>query len=210
MSNDFYGILTDKQIKAMCVDKDNIALENPLVYPFSESKNELSDGTRCISYGLTHAGYDIRLGSTFYTADEKTNFILKTTCPSDDFLTGEDMFGLVQRSEERIVLKPKQFCLAHSVEEFNIPNNVLGLCVGKSTPSRMGILVVVTPLEPGWKGYLTLEIYNMSSSPIELVSGTGITQIQFHKTIPSEVSYDSKGGKYQNQENLPVLPMLKY
>lgn len=210
MSNDFYGVLIDKQIRSLCVDEEGSLLEEPLVYPFCESKNELEDGRKCISYGLTHAGYDIRLGDTFYTADESAKFVLKTASDPFEHLSGEDMFGLVKVSKDKIVLQPKQFCLAHSFENFNIPEGVLGLCVGKSTPSRMGLLVVVTPLEPGWKGCLTLEIYNMSSNPIELISGVGITQIQFHKTPVSEVSYASKGGKYQNQENLPVLPMLKY
>lgn len=128
------------------------------------------------SFGLSSAGYDARLGHSFIVNNERS--------------TAYDVFPLL----------PNQFILAHTIETFNIPNNIVGTCVGKSTLARLGVHVLVTPLEPGWSGQLTLEIKNLSNQVVPLYIAQGICQIQFHllDNIPS-VTYASKGGKYQNQ-----------
>lgn len=101
---------------------------------------------------------------------------------------------------------PGKFTLAVSMESFKIPDDVLGSCMGKSTLARMGIAVIVTPLEPGWEGYLTLEIFNAGSNPVVLHAGMGICQINFHQTRETpHKSYMSRSGKYQDQPNAPVM-----
>lgn len=105
-----------------------------------------------------------------------------------------------------IVIPPKGFVLGVSQERFKVPRNITGVCMGKSTVARAGIIVIVTPLEPGWEGYLTLEIYNTTDMPVKLTPGMGITQLQFFEGEPCRVSYDDRKGKYQNQPAVAVTP----
>lgn len=150
--------------------------EHNLITDFVESSKATDATDVKYSFGLSSAGYDARLGDTF-VVNSKT---IKKAKAFD--------------------LLPNQFILAHTIECFNIPANVVGTCVGKSTLARLGVHVLVTPLEPGWSGQLTLEIKNLSNKSVPLYVGQGICQIQFHLLdgIPS-VTYASKQGKYQNQ-----------
>jgi dCTP deaminase len=174
--------------------------EHGMIQPFVPHQVTSNDRGKVVSFGLTSFGYDIRLGQTFVEYqpghapnDPKTPSALQhTTYTADHF-----------------VIKPGAFVLAHSAEHFNIPADIVGVCVGKSTYARLGIHVLVTPLEPGWRGYLTLEIANLSNVPVKLYAGEGIAQIMFHEGDVPLVTYGDRGGKYQDQAPTVVLPRMK-
>lgn len=199
--------LSDTQIRGLCTDSK----QTSMIYPMVESCSNLPNGNKCPSYGITSYGYDVRLGDTFYVSvpgkeDSPEPVILSTSkAPGDDV----DMFGAMEKVTGELTLYPGEFCLGHTVEHFRMPKDVVAVCMGKSTLARMGILVVVTPLEPGWSGHLTLEIFNMNSNPVILYPGIGVTQLNFIRSSPCETDYSKKEGKYQNQPCLPILPMLK-
>lgn len=197
--------LNDQQIRNLCT-------QEAMVFPFSEKSDRLESGEYCPSYGLSSYGYDVRLGSRFYVSvpgeKENPNDIVVETILSPD-KKHAPLLGPYLEVEGSLILGPKEFCLGHTLEKFKMPKNVMGVCMGKSTLARMGILVVVTPIEPGWEGYLTLEIYNLNSNPVRLHPGIGITQINFVESDFCEKDYSSSG-KYQHQPNKPVLPILSY
>lgn len=203
--------LSDKQIKELCSDDP----QTSMIYPCVATDSRLEDGRLCPSYGLSSYGYDIRLGSKFFVSipgleDCAEPLILETAKKNNlQDQEAQDMFGSRIEVDGELVLEPGEFCLGYSLEHFNMPKDVVAVCMGKSTLARLGILVVVTPLEPGWKGHLTLEIYNLNANPVRLTPGIGITQINFMKCQPCEIDYSAKEGKYQNQPAAPVLPMLK-
>lgn len=109
-----------------------------------------------------------------------------------------------------IDLPPNSFCLSMTMEKINMPRDASVVCMGKSTVARNGIIVIVTPLEAGWSGYVTLEIYNTLPLPVRIYPGMGITQMQFfsHPDEQCETSYDERGGKYMDQACQPVPPRL--
>jgi dCTP deaminase len=109
---------------------------------------------------------------------------------------------------ESCLVPPNSFALARSVEYFRIPRDVLTLCVGKSTYARCGIIVNVTPLEPGWEGHVTLEISNTTPLPARIYAGEGLAQVLFFAAHePCETSYAERGGKYQAQRGITVPRM---
>lgn len=120
----------------------------------------------------------------------------------------EDFYEVVENVKS-IVIPPNGFILGNTVEHFNMPSRTLGVCIGKSTLARMGILPLVTPLEPNWSGYLTLEIKNLNTVPVEIETHTGIAQINFYRSSDDcLVSYADRGGKYQGQSKTPIDPRL--
>lgn len=182
-------IKSDRWIKKM-------AIENSMINPFSEKQI----GKGVISYGVSSYGYDIRLADEFKIPDLKSSFIDPKRISEDDwkFLKSDS-----------ILLKPNSFILGRSVEHFKIPRRVTGICLGKSTYARCGIVVNVTPLEPEWEGFLTISIANTSSYPVKLYAGEGIAQIIFIESDEEcEVSYRDKKGKYQEQKGI-VLPKVE-
>ena len=150
-----------------------------------------------ISFGLSSCGYDIRLANEFKFCDNP-NF------PFDPKHPNEKMWSTSVVSDW-FVLAPHDFVLARSVERFKIPRDVLAVCVGKSTYARLGVLVNVTPLEPEWEGYLTLEISNTTNNSVYLYPNEGIAQILFFESDEvCEVSYADRKGKYQNQIGVTI------
>ena len=106
------------------------------------------------------------------------------------------------------VIPPNSFVLAQTVEYFRIPRNVLTVCVGKSTYARCGLIVNVTPFEPEWEGFVTLEISNTTPLPARIYANEGIAQVLFFESDEiCEVSYADRKGKYQNQQEI-VLPRI--
>lgn len=181
-------ILNNNQIKN-CVG---------MITPFIPTKQRVrfvnGVSTPSISFGCSSFGYDIRLGHTFLSL--KPN--LKTIDPKS---MSEDKYDVSRASDGDIyVLKSYTSVLACSLESFSIPNNVLGLCVGKSTYARCNLLVNVTPLEPGWEGTLTIELTNLSDKDLILYPGEGIAQIIFF-TGDSAPAY---AGSYQNQTGVTL------
>jgi len=173
-----------------------MATEQKMIEPFAES--QVRNGV--ISYGLSSYGYDIRV------ADEFRIFTNVNTTIVDP--KHFDARSLVEYRGDICVIPPNSFCLARSVEYFRIPRNILTICVGKSTYARCGIIVNVTPFEPEWEGYVTLEISNTSPLPARVYAHEGICQVVFLEADQvCEISYKDKKGKYDKQQGI-VLPRI--
>jgi dCTP deaminase len=178
-----------------------LAVEEKMINPFVNGQvRENADGEKIISYGLSSYGYDIRVGNEFMVF---TNVHGATVDPK---AFNENSFVRIQGNE--CIIPPNSFALARSVEHFVIPREVITICVGKSTYARCGIIVNVTPFEPGWHGYVTLEISNTTPLPAKIYANEGICQVIFFEGKEvCEVSYADRAGKYQAQEGI-VLPRI--
>lgn len=196
-------ILVDRQITSLCqpTSMDRVMGIKPMIEPFfTESIKTGLNGKRIPSYGLSSKGYDIRLSNVFreFAASDVPVDVCQE-CEDSEYIT------TIVPEGESFVLAPKSFVLGVSMEKFNMPANVSGDCMGKSTIARMGCIVFVTPLEPEWSGYLTLEIFNTLDRPVRLWPGIGITQIMFDLSeVPCETTYADRKGKYDNQPAVPV------
>lgn len=183
------SVKADKWIRRM-------ALETKMIEPFVESQK--SDGV--ISYGLSSYGYDLRVADEFKIF---TNVNMAMVDPKHF-----DPKSFVEFKGEVAVIPPNSFALARSVEYFRIPRNVVTICLGKSTYARCGIIVNVTPFEPEWEGFVTLEISNTTPLPAKIYANEGLCQVLFLESDEvCEVSYKDKKGKYQAQQGI-VLPRI--
>ncbi len=172
------------------------ALDRAMIAPFSEK--QVKEGV--ISYGLSSYGYDLRV------ADEFKIFTNVNSAIIDPKNFDERSFVTVRAAS--VIIPPNSFALARSVEYFRIPRDVLTICVGKSTYARCGIIVNVTPFEPEWEGFVTLEISNTTPLPARVYANEGLCQILFFQSDEAcEVSYADRRGKYQGQQGI-VLPKL--
>ena len=183
------GLKPDNWIKKM-------ALEQRMIEPFEEA--QVREGV--ISFGTSSYGYDIRV------ADEYKIFtnIYSAVVDPKRF----DPRSMVDFKGDVCVIPPNSFALARTVEYFRIPANVLTICLGKSTYARCGIIVNVTPFEPEWEGYVTLEFSNTTPLPAKIYSNEGIAQVLFFEgDAPCDITYAQKKGKYQGQQTI-VLPKL--
>jgi dCTP deaminase len=172
------------------------AIHHRMIEPFSEK--QVAAGV--ISYGLSSYGYDLRVSDEFKIFTNVNSAII------DPKAFDERSFVSVQASS--VIVPPNSFALARSVEYFRIPRDVLTICVGKSTYARCGIIVNVTPFEPEWEGFVTLEISNTTPLPARIYANEGLCQILFFRgDEPCEVSYADRKGKYQKQQGI-VLPKL--
>ncbi len=193
------SILSDHDIRSLCVGLPAGVL--PMLDPFSEGVQ----GGGVISYGLTHAGYDLRLGY-------KVLVFKNTHCEPVDpkaFVSESyrrKLFDEISPAHGEMVWIPAHgYVLGYSLEYIRMPKMLKGRCVGKSTLARSGVLVNTTPLEPGWTGHLTIEIANVSPCQVCLYAGEGVAQLEFD-TLSSQPDrdYAAKDGKYQNQKSEPV------
>jgi len=183
------SIKADRWIRKM-------ALEQKMIEPFED--RQVREGV--ISYGLSSYGYDIRVANEFKVF---TN-INSTVVDPKNF----DARSFVDVKTDICIIPPNSFALAKTVEYFRIPRDVLTVCVGKSTYARCGLIVNVTPFEPEWEGFVTLEISNTTPLPARVYANEGIAQVLFFQSDePCEVSYADKKGKYQKQQGL-TLPRL--
>ncbi len=173
-----------------------MARERRMIEPFEEG--QVRDGV--ISYGVSSYGYDIRVADEFKIF---TNVYSAVVDPKHfDPRSMVDFQGAV------CTIPPNSFALARTVEYFRIPRNVLTICVGKSTYARCGIIVNVTPFEPEWEGFVTLEISNTTPLPARIYANEGIAQVLFFEADEEcQQSYADKKGKYQAQRSI-VLPRL--
>ena len=183
------SIKSDDWIKKM-------ALECEMIKPFSD--DQIQKGT--ISYGLSSYGYDIRISDEFKIfTNVNTTIIDPKAFNSKSFV---DYKGDV------CIVPPNSFALARTVEYFKIPRNILTLCLGKSTYARCGIIVNVTPFEPEWEGYATLEVSNTTPLPAKIYANEGIAQVIFLESDEvCRTSYRDKKGKYQAQKGI-TLPKV--
>lgn len=183
------GLKPDHWIRKM-------ALEHKMIEPFIDS--QVRQGV--ISYGVSSYGYDLRVASEFKIF---TNVFGAVVDPKQF-----DPKSMVDFAGEVCVVPPNSFALARSVEYFRIPRNVLTVCLGKSTYARCGIIVNVTPFEPEWEGFVTLEISNTTPLPAKIYANEGLAQVLFFEADEEcEISYADKKGKYQKQQSI-VLPKL--
>ena len=183
------SIKSDKWIKKMSKDEN-------MIKPFVES-NIRQD---VVSYGLSSYGYDIRVSDEYKIFTNVNNSIIDPKKFDDK--------SFVNFKGDVCVVPANSFALARSIEYFKIPRNVLTICLGKSTYARCGIIVNVTPLEPEWEGYVTLEISNTTPLPAKIYSNEGLCQVIFFESDEDcAVSYKDKSGKYQSQTGI-TLPKL--
>ena len=184
-------VKSDSWIKKM-------AKERGMIDPFVEG--QVSQGI--ISFGTSSYGYDIRVGREFKVFTNTYGAVVdpKAFDPKSFVDIVTDTFCMIP---------PNSFALATTIEYFRIPREILGICLGKSTYARCGIVVNITPLEPEWEGHLTIEISNTTPLPAKIYANEGIAQLLFLESDEvCEVSYADKKGKYQKQTNI-TLPKVK-
>ena len=182
-------IKSDKWIRRM-------AKERGMIEPFVNG--QVRDGV--ISYGLSSYGYDIRVSSEFKIF---TNVHSAIVDPKDF-----NPQSFIDYHGDVCIIPPNSFVLAQTVEYFRIPRNVLTVCLGKSTYARCGLIVNVTPFEPEWEGFVTLEISNTTPLPARIYANEGIAQVLFFESDEEcEVSYADRKGKYQKQQQI-LLPRI--
>ncbi|MEO0239149.1 MAG: dCTP deaminase [candidate division WOR-3 bacterium] len=177
-------VKSDRWIKEM-------ALNYKMIEPFEEKL--VTSGV--ISYGLSSYGYDIRIADEFRVFTD----VYQTVVDPKNF----DPRSFVEIKGPECIIPPNSFCLARSLEYFRIPRNVIGICLGKSTYARCGIVVNITPLEPEWEGHLTIEISNTTPLPAKIYANEGIAQLIFIESDElCTVSYKDRKGKYQGQRGV--------
>jgi dCTP deaminase len=185
-------ILNDKQI----IDLDSDPF--PMIEPFERQQVKQvtthSMDERIVSYGTSSFGYDARLANEF---KEPIAGVLDPKHPELATWRSWEQDG-------RVVIPPHGFYLAKTLEYFRIPDDVFVICLGKSTYARNGLIVNVTPLEPGWEGHVTLELSNTTNLPSVVYVGEGICQFVFFRGERPAVSYGDRNGKYQGQRNVTL------
>lgn len=182
------AIMSDKWIREQ-------SQKNGMIEPFIDG--QVRDG---ISYGTSSYGYDARVAPEFKIFTDVDSVIVdpKNFNPQ----------SFVDRTADEIIIPPNSFALARTVEYFRIPEDVLVICLGKSTYARCGIIVNVTPLEPGWEGHVTLEFSNTTPLPAKIYANEGACQFLFFQgNEPCEMPYNARSGKYMGQTGV-TLPKL--
>jgi len=186
------SIKADWWIRKMAFDYD-------MIKPFEDKQVRKEGDKSIISYGVSSYGYDIRVSNEFKVFDTPNKILDPKNFDPSSF---RDIVS------DTCIIPPNSFALARTIEHFKIPRNVLAICLGKSTYARCGIIVNVTPFEPEWEGYATLEISNTTPLPVIVYANEGIAQVLFFQSDEKcLVSYRDKNGKYQNQIGI-VLPKI--
>mgnify|MGYP000135512279 CR=1 FL=1 len=179
-------VLSDKWIKEM------VRTHN-MISPFEDKQVR---GTK-ISYGLSSFGYDARVSNEFKIFTNVNSEIIDPKNFTQN--------NFISKNGEECIIPPNSFVLSSTVEYFKIPDNVMVICLGKSTYARCGIIVNVTPLEPSWEGYVTLEFSNTTSLPAKIYANEGVAQMIFLESDEEcETSYKDRGGKYQGQTGVTL------
>ena len=176
-----------------------MASEHGMIEPFESGQVSQVQNERVISYGTSSYGYDIRCSNEFKIFTNIHTAIVDPKAFSDN--------SFVDFNGDVCVIPPNSFALARTVEYFRIPRSVLTVCLGKSTYARCGIIVNVTPFEPEWEGYATLEFSNTTPLPAKIYANEGVAQVIFFEADSEcETSYKERGGKYQGQSGV-TLPI---
>jgi dCTP deaminase len=192
--------LADYQKRYMAVelnaeDQPEVSEFEPMIEPFIPEQCRIQDYKKIVSYGLSSYGYDVRLGREFKIFTNARNGLIDPLNPDPDCF--------VDHVGDYCIIPPNSYILGYTMETFNIPRDVMVVCVGKSTYARLAAIVNVTPIEPGFKGTVVIEIANCSTLPLKVYAGQGIAQFMFFQgDRPCDVSYADKDGKYQNQKGL--------
>ena len=183
------SVLSDRWIKKM-------ALEKEMIKPFVAEQK----GNKNISYGLSSFGYDARVSNEFKIFTDVDSAVV------DPKNFKQNSF--VSRTGSECIIPPNSFALASTVEYFKIPEDILVICLGKSTYARCGIIVNVTPLEPGWEGHVTLEFSNTTPLPAKIYANEGAAQLIFLEgNEKPDITYAQRKGKYMKQTGV-TLPKI--
>ncbi|MBS0653376.1 MAG: dCTP deaminase [Verrucomicrobia bacterium] len=177
----------------------HMAKEHGMIEPFVDNQVRYEEGEKVISFGLSSYGYDLRVANEFKVFTNLYNSLVDPKNFSES--------AFVHIESDTCIIPPNSFALARSVEYFRIPRNVLTICIGKSTYARCGIIVNVTPFEPEWEGYVTLEISNTTPLPAKIYANEGLAQVLFYEAAEAcEISYADRKGKYMGQTKI-TLPV---
>jgi dCTP deaminase len=188
------GLLADHQIAALCQGSA------PMIAPFVDKQVTQDDrGQRVISWGLSSFGYDARPAAEWVLFERSS----RPLDPLDFHAEPTE-----RSSEPSLIIPPHGFALARTMERFSMPADVLAVCLGKSTYARLGLVVNVTPLEPGWEGEVTLELSNTAPRPIKVHAGMGLCQFLFFRGAAPAITYADRAGKYQSQAGI-TFPRMK-
>ncbi|HRQ05407.1 dCTP deaminase [Nitrosomonas halophila] len=186
-------IKSDRWIRKM-------AREHGMIEPFEPNQIKQKDGHSIVSYGTSSYGYDIRCSDEFKLFTNLNSTIVDPK--------RFDSNSFVDVKSDICIIPPNSFALARTVEYFRIPRNVLTICLGKSTYARCGIIVNVTPFEPEWEGFVTLEFSNTTPLPAKIYANEGVAQVIFFESDEvCETSYKDRNGKYQFQQGV-TLPKI--
>lgn len=184
-------LLNDKEI--------SILAENDIIFPFvGEKTRELDNGTKALSYGLSHAGYDLRLSPKGFMIINNSKPVEALDVKSFNKELMYEASPIEENGSTFFVLPPFSYALGVSVELLTMPSNIMGITDGKSTYARQGTIINVTPIEPGWSGHLTICIVNPLAFPVRIYANEGIVQVMFER-LSSAADQDYGNGKYQNQ-----------
>lgn len=184
-------ILNDKEI--------SILAENDIIFPFvGEKTRELDNGTKALSYGLSHAGYDLRLSPKGFMVINNNKPVEALDVKSFNKELMYEASPVEENGSTFFVLPPFSYALGVSVELLTMPSNIMGITDGKSTYARQGTILNVCPIEPGWSGHLTISIVNPLAFPVRVYANEGIVQVMFLR-LNSDSAQDYGDGKYQNQ-----------
>jgi dCTP deaminase len=183
------ALLSDELIEKMAI--------KGMIEPFEKRQIKQTQSRKLVSYGLSSYGYDLRVAEEFKIFTNVYNSII------DPKNFTEDSF--VEIKAPTCIIPPNSFALARSVEYFRIPRNILTLCIGKSTYARCGIIVNITPFEPEWEGYVTLEISNTTPLPAKIYANEGLAQVIFFEAKQEcLISYADRKGKYMKQTGITI------
>lgn len=203
------GLLNDQEIEELCYVTEG----QPMIWPYSpiQVKHSMQCDDKgnplhkAISYGQSSFGYDIRLSDKeFYTFKHVPGRIVDPKNFSDDFLELQK-FQYDSSLGKYFIIPGNSYALGLTVERFVMPQDVMAICMTKSTYARSGIFANITPLEPGWSGYLTIEIANCSPSDVKVYANEGIGQLLFYRGNKPDVTYDMRQGKYNKQGQQVVM-----
>ncbi len=176
-----------------------MAQEKGMIQPFVGHLVREENGKKIVSYGLSSYGYDLRVSDQFKVFTNVHNSLVDPKAFQSS--------AFVDVETDECIIPPNSFALAKSIEYFKIPRDILTLCIGKSTYARCGIIVNVTPFEPEWEGYVTLEISNTTPLPAKIYANEGLAQVLFYQGAEAcEISYKDRKGKYMNQLEI-TLPV---
>lgn len=188
-------ILNDKGIRMLAEDEG-------MIEPFvGKQVREVLLGNRSekvVSYGLSSFGYDIRIGTKFKVFSNAQGYPIIDPKNFDQSALVEVEVG----PHEAVIIPPNSYVLGLSMEYFRIPEDVVTICVGKSSYARCGISVNITPFEPSWKGYAVLEVSNMTPLPAKIYAAEGIAQVLFFRGNVPEITYADRKGRYQDQREI--------
>src|SRR3981081_1207828 len=174
-----------------CIDR--MVKECAMIEPFEPHQVKEVDGRRVVSYGTSSYGYDVRCANEFKLFTNVFSAIVDTK--------KFDAKRFVDIQADHVIIPPNSFALARTVEYFRIPRNVMTICLGKSTYARCGIIVNVTPFQPEWEGYVTLEFSNTTPMPAKIYANEGVAQVLFFEADEvCEVSYKDRRGKEQRTQ----------